>query len=459
MFYKLSILAILLIVNIISLNSHNHYSLDNNSSDYSINSPIIRDSVHWESLPPLPEAKVGPCVGYSYDYQNKTTKLYVLGGDPPEQNDIMYIFDFDSLTWSDPIQMPCSISHAGCVSYDWWKNIYLIGGYPAKDEIWIYNTDTDSFSQGPDLLIGVEDPIVEFVFCRIAVIGGFDGQNVINNVQLYDLQGDSLNEGTPLPSPRMAGAAFYMECEGAHFFIVCLGQDSLGNYPTNTYLGEYLYPYTDSINWQPGPDFPGEGCEYPGFGNSNIFPFDSRYSYVFGGFNSNYLNQCYRISRAYYLWEPSTDIPDPARSKIGSCGFPLYHNQRVELCLAAIGGYNDSALTCFHILHTDFELVGVEETPPVISNQISCNLLSSNIISDHFKLEFNLPNSSAVSFSVFNITGRKIYQHGNLNLTPGIHYIDWNLNDNLGEKLSTGIYFFILETDSGAFRGKFTVIR
>ena len=463
MFYKLSFSAILLLLNLFPLLSQNYNLLDNNSSNYSINSPIIRDSVYWESLPPLPEAKIGPCVGYSYVFPGNT-KLYVLGGNPPEQNDIMYIFDFSTLSWSDPIQMPCSISHAGCVNYG--NNIYIIGGYPAKDEIWIYHTPTDSFSQASDLLIGVEDPIVTFN-TRILVAGGYDGHNVIDTVQFYDLYYNETYITTPLPEPRMAGVAFDWP------YLICLGKDSAGNYPTNTYIGQWVHTinldyseymdlkiYPDSIDWQAGPDFPGLGCEYPGYGGSYINGFQIMIydKYIYGGFNSNYLYQCYQLSQGA-IWGLFLDMSYPPRYKMGSCGFPLQNSNRIEYCLAAVGGYNDSALTCFHILHTDFELLNVEETPPVISNQITCNLVSSNIIRDQFKLEFNLPYHSNVSFSVFDISGRKIYQQGNLNLPPGIHHLDWNLNDSHGEQLVRGVYFFLLETDSQVFREKFTIIR
>jgi len=61
------------------------------------------------------------------------------------------------------------------------------------------------------------------------------------------------------------------------------------------------------------------------------------------------------------------------------------------------------------------------------------------------KIGFNLPENSNVKLSVYNINGKLVDQPVNQNLDAGKYELSWN-----AEKLSSGVYFYRIET------GKFT---
>ncbi|MBN1291277.1 MAG: T9SS type A sorting domain-containing protein, partial [Candidatus Latescibacteria bacterium] len=60
-------------------------------------------------------------------------------------------------------------------------------------------------------------------------------------------------------------------------------------------------------------------------------------------------------------------------------------------------------------------------------------------------IQFSLPESGLVDLSVYNIMGQKVRELVSDVLTPGIHSVVWNGNDDRSRPLSAGLYFTRLE--------------
>lgn len=67
-------------------------------------------------------------------------------------------------------------------------------------------------------------------------------------------------------------------------------------------------------------------------------------------------------------------------------------------------------------------------------------------------IEFSLPRNADVQINVFNILGQKVRTLLNTQKSAGTHNVIWNADDEYGNKVSSGIYFYELRatSDNGA---------
>ncbi|MDD3050270.1 MAG: T9SS type A sorting domain-containing protein [Candidatus Cloacimonetes bacterium] len=63
-------------------------------------------------------------------------------------------------------------------------------------------------------------------------------------------------------------------------------------------------------------------------------------------------------------------------------------------------------------------------------------------------IEFSITNDSVVDISIYNVKGQKIKTLVNKDFTEGKHIIIWNGDDESGESVSSGIYFYKLKINS-----------
>jgi flagellar hook assembly protein FlgD len=64
-------------------------------------------------------------------------------------------------------------------------------------------------------------------------------------------------------------------------------------------------------------------------------------------------------------------------------------------------------------------------------------------------IRFQIPETSTISISIFNILGQKVASVLNKNISAGVHNIHWNGRDDFGHHLPSGLYFYALENNSG----------
>ena len=102
----------------------------------------------------------------------------------------------------------------------------------------------------------------------------------------------------------------------------------------------------------------------------------------------------------------------------------------------------------------------VVENAVVILNVVEELSLSSNTIPTNYalhqnypnpfnpitKIHYNLPDGVKVKIDIYDIRGRKVKSLLNQFQEPGFKSIQWNASNDLGEKVSSGMYFYIIET-------------
>ena len=62
------------------------------------------------------------------------------------------------------------------------------------------------------------------------------------------------------------------------------------------------------------------------------------------------------------------------------------------------------------------------------------------------QIRYDLPEDALVSISIYDVMGRKIKSLSNANQTAGYHSLQWDATNDLGEIVSTGMYFYTLRT-------------
>ena len=74
-------------------------------------------------------------------------------------------------------------------------------------------------------------------------------------------------------------------------------------------------------------------------------------------------------------------------------------------------------------------------------------------------IRYSLPGESRVSLKIYSITGRLVKTLLDQNQTSGIYSVNWDGKDNLGKTVSSGIYFYRLETDNYQTTNRAIIIR
>jgi hypothetical protein len=75
------------------------------------------------------------------------------------------------------------------------------------------------------------------------------------------------------------------------------------------------------------------------------------------------------------------------------------------------------------------------------------------------KIRFALPSASNVLMTVYNSAGQKVYDILNENYNAGIYEVTWNGKSYSGQPLSSGVYFYTIDTKFGRLTKKMLLVK
>jgi hypothetical protein len=87
------------------------------------------------------------------------------------------------------------------------------------------------------------------------------------------------------------------------------------------------------------------------------------------------------------------------------------------------------------------ELAGIPEVFALSNNY-------PNPFNPTTSIEFNIPLSSEISLTIYNVMGQEVAKVHNGFAQPGAYKAVWNGRDNFGEKAPSGIYFYELKAEN-----------
>ncbi len=74
-------------------------------------------------------------------------------------------------------------------------------------------------------------------------------------------------------------------------------------------------------------------------------------------------------------------------------------------------------------------------------------------------IEFYLPNRSNVKLTIYDVSGKQVRTLIEKNMGKGFHSVNWTGTDNRGNRLSSGIYFYRLNTGTKSITRKMILVR
>ncbi|PKL83166.1 MAG: hypothetical protein CVV24_06365 [Ignavibacteriae bacterium HGW-Ignavibacteriae-3] len=74
-------------------------------------------------------------------------------------------------------------------------------------------------------------------------------------------------------------------------------------------------------------------------------------------------------------------------------------------------------------------------------------------------MNFSIPQNSFVSIRVYDILGREVKTLIDQQMTAGSHSVEWNADNNLGGKVSTGMYIYRITAGSFVATKKMSFIK
>ena len=62
------------------------------------------------------------------------------------------------------------------------------------------------------------------------------------------------------------------------------------------------------------------------------------------------------------------------------------------------------------------------------------------------EIQFDIPSATQINVSIFNLMGQKVKTLANKQAAPGYHIVQWDGTNEKGVSVSTGMYFYTLNT-------------
>jgi hypothetical protein len=142
----------------------------------------------------------------------------------------------------------------------------------------------------------------------------------------------------------------------------------------------------------------------------------------------------------------------PELSKIE---FKLYHLTKAMQC------EKEAKWLMFQELEKKIEATGVEEIQGDLSKPDKFTLLQNypNPFNPQTRIEFLLDKPSLVTVYIYNILGKKVKKILEERLKAGHYAIDWDGKDEKGNEVSSGIYFYRVQTGSEAQTKKMVLLK
>jgi len=101
-------------------------------------------------------------------------------------------------------------------------------------------------------------------------------------------------------------------------------------------------------------------------------------------------------------------------------------------------------------------LSGVSETH---AQPLEFTRIGANPVVGHSAVRFNLPKAANVRLRVYSASGALVRTLCNRQMPAGANAVSWNLYDNAGRPVGSGLYLYQLSTGSQVARAKVSVLK
>lgn len=403
----------------------------------------------WTTLSNSPMAVSRSCCAYVEI--NGVPYLYQFGGgnSTAEMKRVARL-NLNTNVWENNYStMPTQISAGTAITVNNNTEIYVFGGNNTPGTLGKtlrYNVQSNSWQTMADMQTKITDAlVVKHSDTRIIIVGGGDaffGSSALktNKVQIYNTQTNSYSYSTDYPIPcSMLGGGIYRDT-----IIAIAGYTTGGNATANCYKG-VINPANMVITWSALPSYPGGSvtrpASYVAVKNTGVGIMCT--GGAVGGTiptsATHFWNFCTQS------WHTGLPANSQARSNFkaaGNGGPNIY----TVAGFTTVNGVGTTEMISFTLIEGPCQnMVGINNNNNSLPDKFSLYQNYPNPFNPQTKISFSLPVGGFVKISVNDITGKEVGEITNKIYSAGNHSIDFS-----GEKLSSGVYFYTI--NSGSFR-------
>ncbi|PIW70027.1 MAG: hypothetical protein COW08_04020 [Ignavibacteriales bacterium CG12_big_fil_rev_8_21_14_0_65_30_8] len=106
-----------------------------------------------------------------------------------------------------------------------------------------------------------------------------------------------------------------------------------------------------------------------------------------------------------------------------------------------------------------FSLTTIEDSQGLIPNKFELSQNYPNPFNPSTNIRFSLPEASFVSIKIYNMLGQEIKTLVNKQKNPGIFKVQWNGDNDFGQKVSSGTYIYRVVAGSRIFAKKMVLLK
>jgi hypothetical protein len=282
------------------------------------------------------------------------------------------------------------------------------------------------------------------------VFGGAGNYTRFDDVwelNLVDLTWREISVPGTKPTGRSGGGAML---DRVNQRMIIFGGSSLSNYYNEVWA---LNRASDDVSWTqlfPTGNTPAERGDIA-FGSDqsrNTF-------YCFGGGGSSQTyNDLYALDLNALTWtriSPTGELPP---SSVDPCGIYDYFNDNFLVFGGiASGSYSNAT---YYIYFGTLDLTEWQSTPQLSSNPA---ISIKAIVSGPVRIGYTLPNVDNINVKIMDTNGRLVKNLFSGRAKSQNDWLYWDLKDNKGQTVSSGVYYCLLETEDTNISKKFVVAK
>ncbi len=87
-------------------------------------------------------------------------------------------------------------------------------------------------------------------------------------------------------------------------------------------------------------------------------------------------------------------------------------------------------------------VIGIQNISTEVPERYELRQNYPNPFNPSTMIEFAIPRSENVSIKIYDITGREVYNLLNMDMKSGTYKVDWLGINNIGDDVSSGVYFY-----------------
>ncbi len=93
------------------------------------------------------------------------------------------------------------------------------------------------------------------------------------------------------------------------------------------------------------------------------------------------------------------------------------------------------------------------------SGQVALHQNMPNPFTSSTRICFESTYNASVSLSIYDVAGRLVRTLlDQENLSPGLHIVGWDGTNNRGDRVTSGVYLCVLQTDAGSVKRKMVLV-